>query len=133
MGKDFYEQKFGDGTFSANKIKELINDTDKSHFNMLLQYTLDDEAVGYAICYENTGLMHYCYPFYHLKTALKDAGMGMMLRAILYAQEKNKQHVYLGSAQRSNDTYKLQFGGTEWFDGKNWQNDVEKLKILLQK
>jgi hypothetical protein len=38
MGKDFYTTKFGDGTFSANKIKELVTDENKSNFNRLLSY-----------------------------------------------------------------------------------------------
>ncbi len=133
MGKDFYEQKFGDGTFSANKLKELMTDTEKSHFNLLLRYTLNNEILGYSICYQNDTVLHYCYPFYNLETAPKDIGMGMMLRAIMYAKEHNKKHVYLGSAQRPSDTYKLQFTGIEWFNGKNWEKNQEELKILLQK
>ena len=35
MGKEFYETKFGEKTFSAQKIKELITDKDKSNFNKL--------------------------------------------------------------------------------------------------
>lgn len=133
IGKDFYEQKFGDGTFSANKLKELVTDDKKSHFNILLAYSLNDETIGYAICYENNSLLHYCYPFYNLDTAPKDIGLGMMLRALLYAKEHGKNHVYLGSAQRPSDTYKLQFSGVEWFDGERWQNNLEDLKNLLQK
>ena len=133
MGKDFYEQKFGDGTFSANKLKELITDTEKSHFSLLLRYSLNNETLGYSICYQNDAVLHYCYPFYNLETAPKDMGMGMMLRAIMYAKEHNKKYIYLGSAQRSSDTYKLQFAGIEWFDEKNWKNNQEELKILLQK
>ncbi len=40
LGKDFYEQKFGKGTFSAQKIKELITDKEKSNFNQLFVYSL---------------------------------------------------------------------------------------------
>lgn len=133
MGKDFYEQKFGDGTFSANKLKELMTDGENSHFNLLLSYAQNEETIGYAICYENSDLLHYCYPFYNLEKAPKDMGMGMMLRAIIYAKEQSKKYVYLGSAQRPGDTYKLQFKGVEWFDGERWQNNLEDLKNLLQK
>ena len=55
----------------------------------------------------------------------------MMLRAILWAKEINKQYIYLGSAQRPSDTYKLQFEGLEWFDGKEWQTDLNELKKIL--
>lgn len=133
MGKDFYEQKFGDGTFSANKLKELLTDVEKSHFNTLLAYSINNETLGFAVCYENNDILHYCYPFYNVETAPKDMGMGMMLRAILIAKELGKKHIYLGSAQRPSDTYKLQFKGVEWFDGEKWQNSIEELKNLLQK
>ena len=46
MGKDFYTTKFGDGTFSANKIKELLTDSEKSNFNKLFIYSLDTHEVG---------------------------------------------------------------------------------------
>jgi arginyl-tRNA--protein-N-Asp/Glu arginylyltransferase len=170
MGKDFYTAKFGDGTFSANKIKELLTDSEKSNFNRLLAYVIarshNDEAIslqterllnyqkiassvlgpsrndtvgiGYAICLETNDLLHYCYPFYHLQIPDSEfkipsnLGLGMMLKAILYAQEQNKKYVYLGSAQRPSDTYKLQFEGLEWFDGKEWKTDLEELKLILK-
>ncbi|PIR75054.1 MAG: hypothetical protein CO030_02775 [Candidatus Magasanikbacteria bacterium CG_4_9_14_0_2_um_filter_42_11] len=43
MGKDFYEQKFGDGTFSANKIKELLTGK-RDDFNKLLCYVIPNEV-----------------------------------------------------------------------------------------
>ncbi len=54
-----------------------------------------------------------------------------MTRAIVWAKENEKKYVYLGSAQRPTDTYKFQFSGTEWFDGKEWKSDVEELKSVL--
>src|SRR3989344_2368362 len=86
MAKDFYDTKFGDKTFSANKIKELLTDDKKSNFNLLFLYTVipvkacprlrsgtgiqtdttldsrfhgNDMTVGYAICRETNELLHY--------------------------------------------------------------------------
>ncbi len=131
LGKDFYDAKFGEKTFSANKIKELLTNNKKSNFNKLLIYKLQTEIVGYAICRETDEFLHYCYPFYNLKTNFPNLGLGMMLRAILWAKETNKEYIYLGSAQRPTDTYKLQFEGLEWFDGKKWQTDLNELKKIL--
>lgn len=130
LAKDFYATKFGDGTFSANKIKEILTDDVKSNFNLLLKYVKDDME-GYAISYESKNILHYSYPFYNLNTATKDLGMGMMLLAILYAKERGKKYIYLGSAQRESDTYKFQFKGIEWFDKQVWSTDEKKLKELL--
>src|SRR3989339_1298536 len=134
MAKDFYETKFGEGTFSANKVKELL--TTEHNFNTLFSYSLGSETIGYAICYENNNILHYSYRFYDLlpKTynLIPNLGMSMMLHTILYAQENNKKYMYLGSASRPTDVYKLQFAGLEWFDGKVWQTDIEELKNILK-
>lgn len=133
LGKDFYETKFGEGTFSANKIKELLTDTDKSNFNSLLLFEREDiEHVGYCIALQTNEIVHYCYPFYKLDATIPNLGLGMMLRAIEHAKAAGKKYIYLGSAQRSSDTYKLQFAGLEWFDGKTWQPANEELKTILQ-
>ncbi len=162
LAKDFYAKKFGDGTFSANKAKELLTDKEKSNFNTLLNYVIssemskanvvershdnldkqgdfstplhsarNDNTIGYCITYETNEMLHYCYPFYNLEIELPNLGMGMMLRAIIYAQEKGKKYIYLGSFQRPTDVYKLQFEGLEWWNGKNWNNDCEELKKTL--
>jgi len=104
MGKDFYEKKFAEKTFSANKIKELLTDEKRSNFNLLLNYS----GLGYAICRETDKILHYSYPFYNLAKSPKDTGLGMMIRAIKWAKEQEKKYIYLGSAVRPTDTYKLQ-------------------------
>ncbi|MEK7623375.1 MAG: hypothetical protein AAB408_01755 [Patescibacteria group bacterium] len=134
LAKDFYDTKFGPGTFSANKVKELMTDPAKSNFNRVFVYTIDKETIGYAIALETNDLIHYSYPFYNLlivKGQMSNVGLGMMLRAILYAKEHGKKYIYLGSATRPTDVYKLQFSGLEWFDGERWKNDLLTLKNLL--
>lgn len=144
MAKDFYE-KFGDSVFSANKIKEILTDADKSNFNKLLvfsartepflgsQGSVRDFRFGHAICRETPNILHYSYPFYLENENEPSRGLCMMTMAIAWAKENNKQYVYLGSLQRPSDTYKLQFEGAEWFDGKNWQNDTASIKEILKK
>lgn len=142
LAKDFYDQKFGPGIMSAQKIKEMLTDTKKSNFNLLLKFdcridptapAAESAALGYSICYQNQYLLHYSYPFYDLKSTPKDMGLGMMIRAIQFAKEKNLKYIYLGSLQRPSDTYKLQFQGIEWYDGvvHRWSRDMAQLKGLL--
>jgi len=157
LGKNFYEQKFGEGIFSANKIKELLTNKEKSNFNLLLVYNViarsnSDEAIssptgrsprpdgarddsqpaGYSICYSNAKILHYSYPFYNLQNSTSNIGIGMMTRAIEYAKKEKRKYVYLGSAKDNAALYKFQFAGVEWFDGKIWQSDIEKLKNTLK-
>jgi arginyl-tRNA--protein-N-Asp/Glu arginylyltransferase len=124
IGKDFYESRKAD--FSANKIKELST-TSESNFNLLLNFS----DIGFAICYINEDIMHYSYPFYDINKTVRDMGLGMMIKSIILAKEKNLKYIYLGSLQRVTDTYKLQFSGIEWFDGKKWNNDIEEVKKIL--
>lgn len=128
MAKDFYETKFGTGVMSANKVKALLTDPAKSNFNRLLMYAENDSPVGYCIALETDKMIHYSYPFYDINHSI---GMWMMIKAVLFAKEQGKKYLYLGSAQRPTDTYKLQFSGLEWFDGKEWQTDTKKLKTIL--
>jgi len=132
IGKDFYNDKFNLTEFSAQKIKELITDKDKSNYNALFIYKKNNEPIGYTICKETNELVHYAYPFYRLDIDIRNLGMGMMLKAILYAKKQGKKYVYLGSAQRPTDTYKLQIRGLEWFDGKEWKTDLVELKKILE-
>ena len=134
LAKDFYETKFGPGIMSAQKIKEMLSDKEKSNFNSLIKYSAKDDAtksIGYAICYYNPELLHYSYPFYDLKNTSKDMGLGMMVKAIEYAKNAKMKYIYLGSLQRPTDIYKLQFNNLEWFDGKKWSSDIDAVKILL--
>ncbi|MBD3362179.1 hypothetical protein GF362_00485 [Candidatus Dojkabacteria bacterium] len=110
MGKNFYTTKFGDNTFSANKIKELL--TNEHNYNLLFSYSkenLNKEKLGYAICLQTNLIVHYCYPFYRLDIDTNNLGMGMMLKAILWAKENEKNYMYLGSDQK----YKQQFKGLQ--------------------
>jgi len=132
IAKDFYSTKFGEGTFTANKIKELLTDETKSNFNKLFLYSLADKIIGYCIVKTTDQITHYSYPFYDLKESAGDTGLGMMIRAIVWAKENGKKYIYLGSFQRPTDTYKLQFSGLEWFDGEKWSNDLEKLKTIFK-
>ena len=133
IAKDFYDTKFAKGVFSANKVKELLTNKEKSNFNYFITYSLENEMVGYAICYANSKILHYSYPFYGLSknNTLNNIGMGMIIKAIQHSKEKKLKFFYLGSAQRPSDKYKLQFKGLEWFDGENWSEDLEKLKHAL--
>jgi UDP-N-acetylmuramate: L-alanyl-gamma-D-glutamyl-meso-diaminopimelate ligase len=134
LAKDFYSVKFGHGIktiIGAAKIKEILTDTNKSNFNTLLEYHQTEKILGYAISYMNNEILHYSYPFYELDISPKDMGLGMMIEAVQYAKNKRLKYVYLGSLQRPTDTYKLQFEGMEWFDGKEWKTDLSEVKKIL--
>lgn len=142
-GKTFYEKKFGDLTMSASKIKEMIQDQDKSNFNTTLFYSseniihlgwdlkyMEQRTIGICISYENEDLFHYAYPFYDTVLPKEiSLGMNMIISAISKANEENKKYFYLGSVNDKKSHYKLQFVGLEWYDteSNNWNSDLTKL------
>jgi arginyl-tRNA--protein-N-Asp/Glu arginylyltransferase len=132
LAKDFYE-KFGENVFSANKVKELLTEKEKSNFNTLLVFK-DSTGVpfGYCIGLKTETLFHYSYPFYKEDPANSSRGLGMMNKALLWAQEQGLTYLYLGSLQRPSDVYKLQFEGQEWFDGTAWTTDITPLREILK-
>lgn len=130
LGHDFYETKFGKGTFSANKIKELLTSPD-SNYNRLFVYKYDEKPLGYCICYGNRDWLHYGYPFYDLDADMPNLGIGMMTKTIAWAKENGRKYVCLGSAQNPTAVYKTQFNGFEWFDGERWRDDIAELKKVL--
>lgn len=117
IAQDFYKQ-FGDTIMSVNKIKELFTDPEKSNMNSVFKYTLENNIIGYCLCFSSKSMIHYSYPFYQLLTTnySPNTGMAMMLKAILWAKENGKQYIYLGSDNK----YKHQFKGLELFNGKDW-------------
>jgi len=131
LGHDFYNAKFGDKTFSANKIKELLT-SEKSNYNKLFVYTMEGAPIGYCICFENSDWLHYGYPFYDLNAKINNLGIGMMTKAIVWAKENNKKYVCLGSARDATALYKTQFKGFEWFGGNEWKMDVDELKKIFK-
>lgn len=132
LGKEFYLNKFKDITFSAAKIKQLLTAEDKSNFNNLFRFSIHSESIGYAITYLNNTLLHYAYPFYDFMKYPNNLGMAMMLKSIIFAQEKKLHYVYLGTISRVSDVYKLQFNGLEWFDGQSWDKEIDKAKSILK-
>ncbi len=118
IGKTFYSTKFGDATFSASKIRELLRS--KHNFNLLLTYQMNSEDVGYCICMQKNNIIHYSYPFYRLDINTNNIGMGMILQAIKYSLEQKYSYFYLGSITRSTDSYKKQFKGLEIFENNTW-------------
>lgn len=131
LGKDFYDTKFGVGTMSANKIREILTVKDSSSFTHLLTYSFQGKVVGYCIALITEHIIHYSYPFYELATPIENLGLGMMTRAIEWAKENKKTFIYLGSLQRPGDTYKLQFEGGEWYTGSAWSTNLEDAKNEL--
>lgn len=136
MAKDFYTKQGGEGTFSASKVKELFTQPEENNFNIVFAYSINNNTIGYCVSYSNNDLVQYSYPFYDLEISKenKNIGMGMMIRAIEWAQKERKQFVYLGSVVTQQSLYKLQFNGVEWWDEDQagWNKNLGELKTKIK-
>ncbi|GAB4157463.1 MAG: hypothetical protein Fur003_1210 [Candidatus Dojkabacteria bacterium] len=130
FAKDFYDQKFGEGTMSAQKMKWIFTSDTFTH--VLLYKDKDNTTLGYCPIIMTKKMMHYAYPFYDLSHPSKDLGMGMMLLAIKKAKELALDYVYLGTVYTETSLYKAQFNGFEYFNGCKWDSDIEDLKDTIR-
>jgi len=131
VGAGFYQKRFGENIFSANKIKELIVDSKKSSFNCLAvaKDQKISQDIGWCISFKTKNIFHYAYPFYELKYFKNNLGISMMLKTLLLAKQSGIRYFYLGSVWDKRAKYKLQFSPQEFFDGQNWQ-DVKNLTFV---
>lgn len=129
LGKDFYKKRFKKGVMSAFRVKWLFV---SGACTDVLIYKEGKTVLGYCPIIRTKKLMHYAYPFYDTTYFKRNAGMGMMLRAILHAKESGLDYVYLGTCYTEESLYKTQFEGVEYFTGFEWSDDIDKLKSLIR-
>jgi len=132
LGKDFYEKRFGKGVMSANRIKWLFKDSSLTDVLVYSDGQTGQRVFGYCLVNKTSNILHYAYPFYDVSYFEKNAGMGMMLKALLLARDAGIKHVYLGTCYTESSLYKLQFKGVEYFNGFKWSNDIDTLKDLVR-
>jgi leucyl-tRNA---protein transferase len=125
LAAEYFKSKFGKKIISTQKLKWLF---ESNFFTNILVYKYNGKKIGYCISMETPDLLHYAYPFYSEEMINSNIGMGMMLKAILYAKETERKYIYLGTVYTEQSQYKLQFKGLEWFDGQEWNRDINLLK-----
>jgi arginyl-tRNA--protein-N-Asp/Glu arginylyltransferase len=128
LATDFFKTKFNKTIITPQKLKWLFAG---EFFTNVLVYKNKNEIIGYCITMETKKTLHYAYPFYKSELIGTNIGMSMMIQAIEHAKEKNKKYVYLGTVYTKDSMYKLQFKGIQWFNGESWNDDIDKLKSLI--
>ncbi|MCB9790750.1 hypothetical protein H6764_01870 [Candidatus Nomurabacteria bacterium] len=129
LAKDFYTEKFGPKTMSAQKAKWLFT---SGAMTDVIEYKTDGYIVGYCLVNKTKKILHYAYPFYKLELNNSNLGMGMMLQAIVYAKEKGLRYAYLGTVYTEASLYKTQFEGGQFFNGRAWDSDISLLKEIVR-
>lgn len=118
-------------SFSAATVRSIFKE---EVYNSVLVFT-DQEAgkeVGYAVCYQGKEFLQYAHAFYDLDYLAKNLGARMMLESIVWAKDRKKKYVYLGTAYGKGALYKTQFKGGEFFNGLGWSENLSELKVLVR-
>lgn len=131
--KDYMNQRFGKGYLPAAGVKNIFQ---KGVYNSVFVWkkARSLEPVGYAVCFINEALLQYAHVFYDLELLDSNIGIQMILQAVIWAKEKGRKFAYLGTVYNlSAYSYKTEFSGGEFFNGFTWSNNLEELKMLIER
>lgn len=131
MCKDYANQRLG-GIFSSASIKSIFSGKVYSHI-FVFRNNHDNEEVGYAVVRITDRIIQYAHSFYDLKYLSENLGARMMLEAVVWAKDNNKDKIYLGTCYEKNSLYKTEYKGVEFYNGFGWSNNQEELKYLIER
>jgi arginine-tRNA-protein transferase len=126
--KDWFNTRFEKKIISAQGVKKVFTEDNN---NKVFVWSHNSKEVGFVPCIENDDLIYYNFAFYNPDFYKLNLGARMMLQAVLYAKEKGKKYIYLGSIYTKGSLYKTEFSGFEFFNGMNWSSDKAELKYLI--
>ena len=131
--KDYMNKRFGKGQMSAVGIKNIFQKGVYTHV-FVWRETQSKKEAGFALCFINDQLLQYAHAFYNLDLFEKNIGVRMILQAVTWAKENEKQYAYLGTVyNHSAYSYKTEFSGGEFFNGFTWSNNLTELKTLIER
>jgi len=126
---DYAQERFGQGIMPAPTIKSIF--TGNVYNQIFVFKDLTNREVGWAVCFLNDHLLQFAHSFYDLAYFKQDLGARMMLEAIIWSQNHQRQYAYLGTCYESKALYKTEFKGVEFFNGFTWSANLEELKSLI--
>lgn len=128
--KDYGEKRFGKGVFPASAVRSIFSG---QVYNQVFVFKDEEkqEEVGYAVCFATDKLLQYAHAFYDLAYFEQSLGARMMLQAVLWAKENQKEFAYLGTGYEKSALYKTEFQGVEFFNGFSWSQNLAELKALI--
>jgi len=94
----------------------------------IVHYKREGKTAGYVFEVEDGTMRHYWYSAYDLTLARQSLGLWLMLDCIRDAKESGFRYYYLGTVYGEKALYKTNFAPLQWWDGKEWNSDVQLLK-----
>lgn len=130
--KEYAEKRLGKDVFPVAAVRNVF---EKKVYNSVFVFKEKESGkeIGYAVCFEGKDFLQYTHSFYDLNYLDQNLGARMMLEAILWAKEKNKKYIYLGTCYEEKAMYKTEFKGVEFFNGFTWSSNLNELKALVNR
>jgi len=129
--KNYLAKRFNEKGLTAAAVRSIFK---KGVFNYVFVWKEKKnlKEIGYAVCFASKNLIQYAHAFYNLEYFEQSLGARMMLEAVTWAKENQKQYIYLGTCYEKSAFYKTGFSGLEFFNGFRWSNNLEELKDLVK-
>ena len=129
--RDYAEQRLGKDSFPVPAIRSVF--IGQVYNQVFIFKDQDQKPVGYAVCFTNEKFLQYAHAFYDLNFLKESLGARMILEAVNWAKENNRQYAYLGTCYDEGALYKTEFSGVEFFNGFAWSRNLEELKALIKR
>lgn len=131
---EFARLRFGPGIMPPERLDGLLHGRVITHLLVARDRQRDHRVVGTVLLYlEPPRMAHYYYAFYDLDHPHRSLGLWLMTSAAAYFQDQGFAHLYLGTCYSRRALYKTQFHGIEFFDGLQWSDNLDALKLLLRR
>ena len=125
---DYAETRFSGHAMPPERFDYILSRKILTH---VLTFSKEDgTTAGYVFCLLAGGMLHYWFSFFDAELMENfPLGKWMMWKTIQWAREREIKHVYLGTCYGERSLYKVRdFKGLRFFDGIEWNKDMELLK-----
>jgi len=121
----YFDKRHGKGIMPRERLVNILEGGTLTH---IVVYTKGDKVVAYVFEVSDRDMAHFWFSFYDLTYIHQSLSMWLMIDALRHAKKNKKQHYYLGTVYGDKGLYKTNLEPLEYWDGKNWVNDVKKLR-----
>lgn len=126
-------ERFGEGIMHERRLDTLMSSPVISHLLVFREEGTGRELGTVLLYLEGVRLAYYYYAFYDPGLVKRGLGMFMMTTAVGWFAARGVARIYLGTCYSERALYKTQFGGVEFFNGREWGTDLAELKLMVRR
>ena len=127
---NYFNKRHGPGIMPQERLKLILS---MKLIKTIVVYKKNHELIAYLFEVSDDNMAHFWYSFYDLAYVNQSLGMWLMLDSARRAQKKGNKYFYVGTVYGEKALYKTAFSGLEYWNGKNWSNDIQRLKQISRR